>query len=332
MEEEKNNQIDVDLTDDKDLPSEELEATNNINFDELKNEVAAHLENIKALLKMYRDKDNNVTLLVNEIQHYRNGIDFYLIRPMALKLITFREDAKRSIREAPEEINKEKELKYLGFTVDDYTDLVDSLGIDDSDFRNILFKNKTINELTHIQPEFSSLSEAKEIESLSIESINSLEEFHSYLIKCENALKEILSDNSVRDKLLNEYIKASMNFETQLPELIVYPLVKDIAILHKEINELFSSISEEITNENALEKYTSSLNYIINKLENVLIAAGVVIDPFVDEMLDRKKHQVLKVIPSEKPEDNAKVANRYTDCYLIGDRVIYLSKIDVYKA
>lgn len=332
MEEEKNNQIDVDLTDDKDLPSEELEVTNNINFDELKNEVVAHLENIKALLKMYRDKDNNVAILVNEIQHYRNGIDFYLIRPMALKLITFREDAKRSIREAPEDLNKEKALKYLGFTVDDYTDLVDSLGIDDSDFRNILFKNKTINELTHIQPEFSSLSEAKEIESLSIESINSLEELHSYLIKCENVLKEILSDNSVRDKLLSEYIKASMNFEAQLPELIVYPLVKDIAILHKEINELFSSISEEITNENALEKYTSSLNYIINKLENVLIAAGVVVDPFVDEMLDRKKHQVLKVIPSEKPEDNAKVANRYTDCYLVGDRVIYLSKIDVYKA
>lgn len=332
MEEEKIEQADATLNDEEVLPSEEKNDEVVFDFDGLRNELNSHLENIKALLKMYRDKDNNVTILVNEIQHYRTGIDFYLIRPLALKLITFREDAKRSIREAPSDLTKEKALKYLGFTLDDYVDLLDSLGIDDSDPKNVLYKNKSLNEITHINPQFSPLGEVKEMENISIDSISSLEEVHDYLVKCENCIKEILSDNSVRDKLLNEYIKASMNFEAQLPELIVYPLIKDIAILHGELDKLLNSVNEEITDENALEKYVFSLNLIIKKLENILTNAGVVIDPFVDEMLDRKKHQVLKVIPSEKPEDNAKVANRYTDCYSIGDRVIYLSKIDVFKA
>ena len=41
---------------------------------------------------------------------------------------------------------------------------------------------------------------------------------------------------------------------------------------------------------------------------------------------------MMRAVKTENPEQNGMVAKRYCDCYLLGDKIIYPAKVEVYKA
>jgi molecular chaperone GrpE (heat shock protein) len=51
----------------------------------------------------------------------------------------------------------------------------------------------------------------------------------------------------------------------------------------------------------------------------------------LDGVFDPQKHKILKTIPTSDEQLDRTIANTYTDCYTYDGKVVYQSKVDVYK-
>jgi|GEM_PF-1574768 len=66
-------------------------------------------------------------------------------------------------------------------------------------------------------------------------------------------------------------------------------------------------------------------------MENILTDRGVFIGHFPFESLNTTHQRIVEVVPTDDPELNGMVADRLSDGYKMGDRVLYKEKVAVYK-
>jgi hypothetical protein len=64
----------------------------------------------------------------------------------------------------------------------------------------------------------------------------------------------------------------------------------------------------------------------------MLNECGVLIDEYVSDNYELRKHRLLKTVPTDDPALNGRIVKRYCDLYTMGNEVIYQMKVDVYKA
>lgn len=151
-----------------------------------------------------------------------------------------------------------------------------------------------------------------------------------YLNDCEVSLSKIIQNNTILDSVIKDYISISTIYEQGLYQIVLYPVVRSIAKIYRDLSSRVEAL--ELADSNATETYSSQLSLLITEVEKVLELCNVIIDSYVSDTYDPKKQRILKMIDTDNPELNGQVICRYTDCYTMDDKVIYLSKVDVYKS
>ena len=114
-------------------------------------------------------------------------------------------------------------------------------------------------------------------------------------------------------------------------QVALYPVIRKLIKMGNELQEVCVELSEEATADDYKEQYVKTLEYAVEESENVLALCNVMIESEGLEKFDGKKHRMLKAIKTEDPALNGVVAKKYCDCYSMDDKIIYPSKVDVYR-
>lgn len=298
------------------------------NFAEIKQLIDDHFNKVKGLVRYTKEKDANVLALSKQMQVYRDGFETSLLKRVALEIIEYRENCRKSLRNiAASELNAQESQKYIGYLKLDFEDMLENLGIKcTGDI--VLYNGKNIeSSLEKLSFKDVPQLEDVELENPEIVDMNSLIE---YLKSCQDALSKMIQDNTILDSVIRDYIAVSAVYEQGLYQVVLYPVIRAITKIYRTLSHRVDSL--EITDANAAETYSAQLSLLIEEVEKVLELCNVQIDSYVSDTYDSKKHRILKMIDTDNPELNGQVICRYTDCYTMDDKVIYLSKVDVYKS
>lgn len=300
-----------------------------IEINNLKDDLNTHYAQIKNLLRINKEKDLNVVKLNNILQKYREGFDDNLYKSVALNLINFREDCSRSLREfATKELSLNDATKYLKYIIYDLEDLLDNLGISSSN-DEWLYYGKPLNDVEKI----TRLDEPLPIEINEIvdENITTAQALVNYIQKSEVEIASILKNNSILDKLLTEYISQSQMYEKGIEKVVLYPVIKKIIKLYESSKREVEEVMKNLTEENCKISYLEQLVIVKEKTEDIFVLCNVTIDGFVSDSFDPKKHRILKTIATDDDKLNGVVESRLSECYMLGEKVIYPQKVVVYK-
>lgn len=299
-----------------------------LDFVEVKQLIDTHFNVIKGLVRYTKEKDANVLALSKQLQAYRDGFESSLLKRVALEIIEYREGCRKSLRDASiSKLNAKDAQKYISYLKLDYEDMLENLGIKCID-NGVLYNGKNI-ESSLEKIFFKDVPQIEDVElgNLKIVDMNSLVE---YLKGCHDVLFKMMQNNTILDSVIKDYISISTVYEQGLYQVVLYPIIRDITKIYHTLSQRLESL--EITDSNAIKTYSVQLSLLIEEVEKVLELCNVQIDSYVSDAYDPKKHRILKMIDTDNSELNGQVICRYTDCYTMGDKVIYLSKVDVYKS
>lgn len=292
--------------------------------------IDGHFLAVRNLLKFNKDKDANVSKLTTALQTYRDGLENKYFKSIALNLIGYREDCKKSVREFKDRgLTAAEAKKYLNYLVYDYEDLLENLNVRVEDGK-VYYNNKPIDagfdkKIKRCEIGEFVLPDAPVLEEKSLDGVT------EYLKKIENYIVEVLKCNAGLDNVLKVYIDNSLLYEEGVHQLMVYPVVGCIAKLYLSTKAGVEDAIAALTEENATQSFIDRSNVLIDALEELLLKCTVTIDGEVSDTYDPLKHRLIKIIYTDNPEENGKIANRYTDCYMMETKVIYPQKADVMK-
>lgn len=292
--------------------------------------IDGHFLAVRNLLKFNKDKDANVSKLTTALQTYRDGLENKYFKSIALNLIGYREDCKKSVREFKDRgLTAAEAKKYLNYLVYDYEDLLENLNVR-VEGEKVCYNNKPIDagfdkKIKTCEIGEFVLPDAPVLEEKSLDGVT------EYLKKVENYIAEVLKCNAGLDNVLKVYIDNSLLYEEGVHQLMVYPVVGCIAKLYLSTKSQVKEAIAALTEENATQSFVNRSNTLIDALEELLLKCTVTIDGEVSDTYDPLKHRLIKIIYTDNPEENGKIANRYTDCYMMETKVIYPQKADVMK-
>ena len=299
-------------------------------FDEIKQIVDTHFANVKKLVRYNKEKDANVLALSKQMQIYRDGVEATLFKRLALELIPYREDCKKSMRNYSEkELSQKDAEKYLEYLQQDYEDLLGSLAIEKSG-DTYTYNGKSI-DATLPKAVYHEVTNFEEVSVPDID-IRTTRDLIEYFTACENKLSKDIKNNTVLDSLMGDYITNGAIYEAGLYQIVLYPTVRKMVKFYEELVIHVKASCAELDEKNGTTIYLRELAYAIEHLDKILEMCNVYVSPDFSDVYDPKKHRMLKTIPTDNAELNATVAKRYTDCYIMDDKVIYPAKVDLYKA
>lgn len=297
-------------------------------FAQVKLLIDDHFNKVKGLVRYTKEKDANVLALSKQMQVYRDGFETSLLKRVALEIIEYRENCRKSLRSiAASELNAQESQKYISYLKLDFEDMLENLGIKCTGDA-VLYNGKNI-ESSLEKLSFKDVPQLEDVELANAEVVD-MDSLIEYLNGCQEALSKMIQNNTILDSVVKDYISISSVYEQGLYQVVLYPVIRAITKIYRTLSERVESL--EITDSNATEIYSAQLSLLIEEVEKILELCNVQIDSYVSDTYDSKKHRILKMIDSDNPELNGQVICRYTDCYTMDDKVIYLSKVDVYKS
>lgn len=308
----------------------EAEQNQKIEIESLRSLIESHFVRLVDFIKFYKNKDANVLALTKELQQYRTGFESNLFKSIALNLIAYREECDATARRfETHKLSKDECVKYLGFMVQEFEDMLQNLGIE-VDGDECRYNGKSLN----VSVEKVAFRDVPElvVEQIPTENVETTEQLVAYLQKCEEVISKTLQNNSALDVLLADYIAATKQYEKGVYQVVLHPIIKQIVAIYKTLAARVASLSEKVTDDNATRVYTGELATIVERSSNLLGLCGVMIDRYLTETpFDPKQQRVLKLIETDNTELAGTIAAIHTDCYMLDGKVIYPSKVDVYK-
>lgn len=297
-------------------------------FAEVKQLIDDHFNKIKGLIRYTKEKDANILALSKQMEIYRDGIEASLLKSIALEIIGYRESCRKSLREIKTvQLNAQDAKKYINYLKLDYEDMLENLGIKCSD-NEVLYNGKNIDS-TLDKVYFKDMPKLEDIVLNNFEIVD-IKGLLDYLRTCEVSISDMIQNNSILDSVLKDYLAISSIYEQGLHQIILYPVVRVIVKIYRSLLEKSKSL--ELSDANVIETYSAQLTFLIEEVEKVLELCNVAIDGYVSDTYDSKRQRILKMVDTDDLELNGQVICRYTDCYTMDDKVIYLSKVDVYKS
>jgi len=103
-----------------------------------------------------------------------------------------------------------------------------------------------------------------------------------------------------------------------------------ISAMREDFFKLCSGMENKIDTMSAKEVLDSFRAYEVD-MENILTDGGVFIGHFPYETLNTIHQRIVDVVPTDDPEKNGKIAERLSDGYKLGDRVLFKEKVSVWK-
>ena len=110
---------------------------------------------------------------------------------------------------------------------------------------------------------------------------------------------------------------------------LVAPVSRQFYALYDGISAKSQSAGD-YSDDTLIKFYNAILEKVVSEIEVILTNAGMVIET-LDGIFDTQKHKLLKTLPASDEKLDRVIANTYTDCYTYDGKVVYQSKVDVYK-
>jgi molecular chaperone GrpE (heat shock protein) len=303
---------------------------------ELKASLDKRYAEISTLLRYNKTKDESIQRLSAEIQKYREGFAFSALKPFINALIAFREDCRKSLRDAKQfGIDDEKAKKYIAFLDSSFEEMFSNIGLERSG-DSISINGKPLSGLTQPKapPAEPLTSEQKDDTSQTLVcagDVKNTSELIEYLNKSEDAIRLALKDRTVLDKTIQEYINLAARTDAEYYLALAAPAAKQIYALYDDISGKCRAAGS-FSGDELVKLYILILKKIKKEIEVILTDAGVKIETkTLDGVFDTQKHKLLKAIPTGDEKQDRTIANTYTDCYTFDGKVVYQSKVDVYK-
>lgn len=298
-----------------------------VSYEQLKVLIDDHFERIKGLIRYSKEKDGNVLALSKQLQAYRDGIETTLYKRIALEVISYRESCRKSARELYlRKLTAQEAEKYIEYLKLDFDDMLQNLDVECAEERT-LYNGKNIDDvIENIQ--FEDVPKLDEV-TLPVNEVDNFAALCQYLVNCEVAFSRMIQNNVILDLAMKNYIAMAAVYERGVYQVVLYPVIRYIAKVYRDLCDRVKNI--KLTDENAMGEYDAQLSRLISDLDVVLEKCGVGIDCYVSDVYDPKKHRILKMVNTDDPDLNGQIVCRYTDCYSMDDKVISLSKVDVYK-
>ena len=292
---------------------------------------------IANLLRYNKTKDESIQRLSAEIQKYREGFAFSALKPFVNALITFREDCRKSVRDAKQfALDDEKAKKYIEYLVSGFEEMFSNIGLERND-SSISINGKPLSGLTQPKtPPAQPLAGGQENDepsqiSICAEAVKNTSELIEYLNKSENAIRLALQDRAVLDKTIQEYTALAARTDAEHYLALAAPVSRQLYALYDSISAK-SQTAGNFSGDALVKLYAVILKEIIKEIEIILTDAGVKIETkTLDDVFDTQKHKLLKTVTTDNEKLDRTIANTYTDCYTFDGKVVYQSKVDVYK-
>jgi len=287
---------------------------------------------ITTLLRYNKTKDESIQRLSAEVQKYREGFAFSALKPFINALITLREDCRKSIRDAKQFApDNEKIKKYLEYLISDFEEMFAIIGLERND-KLISINGKPLSGLT--QPKVPPAEPLQEDDDdsqalICAGQINNISDLIEYLNKNEAAIRLALQDRAAADKTIQEYIALAARTDAEHYLALVAPVSRHLYALYDMISAK-SRLAGDYSGDTLIKFYNALLGKVVSEIEIILTNAGMVIET-LDVVFDTQKHKILKTLPTNDEKLDRVIANTYTDCYTYDGKVVYQSKVDVYK-
>lgn len=106
--------------------------------------------------------------------------------------------------------------------------------------------------------------------------------------------------------------------------------MEQISVMREDFFRLCQGMRERIDKMDAQTVLSSFEAYEVD-MENILTDAGVYIGKFDFERLNTLHQRIVGVVPTDEKEKDGTIAERQTDGYKLGDKVLMKEKVTVYK-
>ncbi len=106
--------------------------------------------------------------------------------------------------------------------------------------------------------------------------------------------------------------------------------MEQTAAMREDFFKLCAGMKDKIDVMSAKDVLASFEAYEVD-MENILTDGGVFIGHFPYDSLNTIHQRIIDVVPTDDPEKNGKIAERLSDGYKLGNRVLLKEKVTVYK-
>ncbi len=106
--------------------------------------------------------------------------------------------------------------------------------------------------------------------------------------------------------------------------------MEQISVMREDFFKLCTGMRERIDTLSAEDVLSSFEAYSVD-MENILIDGGVFIGQFPYDRLNTLHQRIIGVVPTDDEEKNGMVAERLSDGYKIGNKVLLKEKVKIYK-
>ena len=318
------------------LPDDPSFAISEAEWAEIKALLDKRYAEIATLLRYNKTKEESIQRLSKEVEKYREGFAFSALKPFINALITLREDCRKSVRDAQKfALDDEKAKKYIEYLVSDFEEMMANIGLERND--NVISINgKPLSESikpkeTPAEPASEQANDGPSQPLVCPEAIKDASELIEYLKKSEEAIRLALQDRVVLDKTIQEYIALAARTDAEHYLALAAPVSRKLYKLYDSIS-VDSQTAGKYSGDTLIKFYNALLNKVAEKIEVILTGAGMKIETeTLDGVFDTQKHKLVKTVPTDNEKLDRAIANIYTDCYTYDGKVVYQSKVDVYK-
>ncbi len=302
-------------------------------FELLKAGFKAYYDALLRLIKNTKDKDATISKITRELQKYREGFSKSLKKPIAVSVLSFLEDSKKTLREL-EDYAKDRDgvLKYLGYLLSDLEAVLELYDIRCDAEGGFTVKLKPVAETdAEAIPEVE-LIEIPEAEGVEYADGNATADtLLEYLKLGQARVEAMIQNNAALDANLAAYTAVASSIDRANADAVLMPIYRKLAALYVAVAKKIGETEAQITEENFAEIYREVLEFTVEGCSDLLTFMEVtVLDELTDEF-DSKTCKILKILPTDNAELDKKIAARHTSAYLLEGAVIYPAKVSVYK-
>ena len=314
-------------------------------YDEIVVLLRQYFNALRDSIRLAKTKDDTIAKMKNELMKYREDFGYSLLKQAIMSLISYREDAKNTLRNVAKfSSDVETCKKYLNYLDDDFVESLSNL--------NITFENDQFflngEELNSIKPhkvlnyqvetEISDSAESTTAESAGDDNVTPCEEKPATLqdvidLVNENKanIENILKDNALLDQNFKDVEAVAASIDQNYACAYQVPAYKKLTVFYTKLHKMIENTLNSINEENKTFLYSDILMFVISETSELLVQFGVEIDVDISNNYDMKTNRMLKFVPTDKPELDKTIAYRHTDTYYFNGKIIYFSKVDVYK-
>ncbi|MBR3894580.1 MAG: hypothetical protein IKJ35_05475 [Clostridia bacterium] len=302
-------------------------------FELLKTGFKAYYDALLRLIKNTKDKDVTISKITRELQKYREGFAKSLKKPIALSLLSFLEDNKKTLREL-EDYAKDRDnvLKYLDYLLSDLESVLELYDIRCEEDGSFTIKLSPVKDAEVVAIPEVELVELPEPEGVEYADGNATADtLLEYLKQGQARVETLIQNNAALDANLTAYTAVASLVDRTNADAVLMPIYRKLVALYKGVARTIEEVKELITDENFAQVYRDVLEFTVESCSDLLTFMDVTVLDELNDEFDSKTCKILKVLPTEDAALDKKIAARHTSAYLLEGALIYPAKVSVYK-